>query len=219
MIKVIYNKVCGRCVQSEPLTSGMVGQPIHFEYSHDFDGLAVTAVFTDGKNTVDVVNPGNECIIPHEVLTTVGAIVKVGIYAVKGDELVIPTIYAHIGVVLKGADPSGDVSIDPTLPIWAQTQALIGNLSQIETETKDNLVAAINEVKQTTDTKQDKLIAGENITIAADGKTISATGGGGGASMTDDDIIDALYETGIINPVTDSGGKILLASDNNILTL
>ena len=217
MIKVIYNKVCGRCVQSEPLTSGMVGQPIHFEYSHDFDGLAVTAVFTDGKNTVDVVNPGNECIIPHEVLTTVGAVVKVGIYAVRGDELVIPTIYAHIGVVLKGADPSGDVSIDPTLPVWAQTQALIGNLSQIETETKDSLVAAINEVKQTADTKQDKLIAGDNITIAADGKTISATGGG--ASLTDDDIIDALYETGFINPVTDSGGKILLASDNNILTL
>ena len=51
-----------------------------------------------------------------------------------------------------------------------------------------------------------------------DGKAISATGGGG-ASLTDDDIIDALYETGIINPVTDSGGKILLASDNNILNL
>ena len=202
----------------EPLTSGMVGQPIHFEYSHDFDGLMITAVFTDGKNTVNVVNPGNECVIPHEVLTTVGAMVKVGVYAVRGNELVIPTIYAHIGVVLKGADPSGDVSIDPTLPIWAQTQALIGNLSQIETEAKDNLVEAINEVKQTTDSKQDKLIAGENITIAADGKTISATGGGG-ASLTDDDIIDALYETGIINPVTDSGGKILLASDNNILTL
>lgn len=218
MIKVIYNKTCGRCVQSEPLTSGMVGQPIHFEYSHDFDGLAVTAVFTDGKNTVDVVNPGNECIIPHEVLTTVGAMVKVGVYAVKGDKLVIPTIYAHIGVVLKGADPSGDVSIDPTLPVWAQTQAMIGNLNSLETEAKDSLVAAINKVKQTADTKQDKLIAGENITIAEDGKTISATGGGG-ASMTDDEIIDALYETGIINPVADSGGKILLASDNNILTL
>ena len=51
-----------------------------------------------------------------------------------------------------------------------------------------------------------------------DGKAISATGGGG-ASLTDDDIIDALYETGFINPVTDSGGKILLADDNNILTL
>lgn len=30
--------------------------------------------------------------------------------------------------------------------------------------------------------KQDKIIAGDNITIAADGKTISATGGGGGVS-------------------------------------
>ena len=314
MIKVIYNKVCGRCVQSEPLTSGMVGQPIHFEYSHDFDGLAVTAVFTDGKNTVDVVNPGTECVIPHEVLTTVGAIVKVGIYAVKGDKLVIPTIYAHIGVVLKGADPSGDVSIDPTLPIWAQTQALIGNLSQIETETKDSLVAAINEVKQTADRKanaadlatvatsgsysdltdkptipsvptatiaantaarhthdnktlldsitealktawntasewvstnganvlshlsdsvrhitanersawngkQDKLIAGNNITIAADGKTISATGGSGGASLTDDDILECLIGTDMLSAVKDADGAILTDENSKILLM
>ena len=217
MIKVRYSKVNGRCMLREPLTSGMVGQPIHFEYSHDFDGLAITAVFTDGKNTVNVVNPGNECVIPHEVLTTVGAIVKVGIYAVRGDELVIPTIYAHIGVVLKGADPSGDVSSDPTLPVWAQMQGIIGDLNALDTQAKENLVLAINEVKQATDTKQDKLIAGDNITIAADGKTISATGGG--SSLTNDDVINALYETGIINPVAASSGAILLAADNNILTL
>lgn len=36
---------------------------------------------------------------------------------------------------------------------------------------------------------------------------------------TDDDIINVLYETGIINPVADNGGKILLAADSNILTL
>lgn len=157
MIKVIYNKACGRCVQSEPLTSGMVGQTIHFEYSHDFDGLAATAVFTDGKNTVNVVNPGNECIIPHEVLTTVGAMVKVGIYAVRGDELVIPTVYATIGFVLKGADPNGGISEDPTLPVWAQTQAMIGNLNALKTQAKDNLVLAVNEVKNTTDGKQDTI--------------------------------------------------------------
>ena len=106
MIKVRYSKVNGRCMLREPLTSGMVGQTIHFEYSHDFDGLMITAVFTDGKNTVNVVNPGSECIIPHEVLTTVGATVKVGIYATRGEELVIPTVYATIGVVLRGANPN-----------------------------------------------------------------------------------------------------------------
>ena len=148
MIKVIYNKTCGRCVQSEPLTSGMVGQTVEFEYSADFDGLTLTAVFTNGKTTVDVLNPGNQCVIPHEVLDTVGALVKVGIYAVKGDELVIPTIYAHIGVVLNGADPSGDVSIDPTLPVWAQIQGIIGDLTDLNTEAKNNLVAAINEAAQ-----------------------------------------------------------------------
>lgn len=148
MIKVIYNKVCGRCVQSEPLTSGMVGQPIHFEYSHDFDGLTLTAVFTNGKTTVDVLNPGNQCMIPHEVLDTVGTLVKVGVYAVRGNEFVIPTVYATIGVVQKGADPSGDVSADPALPVWAQIEALMGNLNDLNTEAKNNLVAAINEAAQ-----------------------------------------------------------------------
>ena len=149
MIKVIYNKTCGRCVQSEPLTSGMVGQTIEFEYSADFDGLTLTAVFTNSKTTVDVLNPGNQCVIPHEVLDTVGTLVKVGIYAVRGNELIIPTVYANIGTVLKGADPSGDVSADPTLPVWAQTQAMIGNLNDLDTEAKNNLVAAINEAAQT----------------------------------------------------------------------
>ena len=135
---------------------------------------------------------------------------------------------------------------------------MIGNLNALDTQAKDNLVAAVNEVKNTADgkqdiisdletirtgaakgatalqsvpntyrtaaaqdiidnSKQDKLIAGDNITIAADGKTISATGGG--SSLTNDDVINALYETGFINPATDSSGKILLVTDNNILTL
>ena len=38
-------------------------------------------------------------------------------------------------------------------------------------------------------------------------------------SYTDDDIINVLYETGIINPVTNNIGKIFLAADSNILTL
>ena len=132
---------------------------------------------------------------------------------------------------------------DPQNSAYLQLIGSVGDLGDLKTSSKSNLVDAINslvdggfaieldttlsEAGKAADAKavgdamagkQDKLIAGENITIAADGKTISATGGGG-ASLTDDDIINALYETGIINPVTDSGGRILLADDNNILTL
>lgn len=238
MIKVIYNKTCGRCVQSEPLTSGMVGQPIELEYSSDFDGLTLTAVFTNGKTTVDVLNPGNQCVIPHEVLDTVGTLVKVGIYAVRGNELVIPTVYANIGIVLNGADPSGDVSADPTLPVWAQIQGIIGDPNDLTTEAKNNLVAAINEAAQTgggggssiaLDTtltqsgkaadakavgdalagKQDKLIAGENITIAADGKTISATGGGSDFETVESQLVDIPSK---LSQFTNDAGYLTLAT-------
>ena len=193
MIKVRYGKVNGRCMLREPLTSGMVGQPIHFEYSHDFDGLAITAVFTDGKNTVNVANPGSECIIPLEVLTTVGATVQVGIYAVRGDELVIPTVYATIGVVLRGANPNEGSSGSPTIPMWSQIQEIIGDLNDLETEAKNNLVAAINEAAQ--------------------------TGSGGDASMTDDDILECLIGTDMLSAVKDADGAILTDENSKILLM
>ena len=193
MIKVRYSKINGRCMLREPLTSGMVGQPIHFEYSHDFDGLTLTAVFTDGKNTVNVVNPGSQCVIPHEVLTTVGATVKVGIYAVRGDELVIPTVYATIGVVLRGANPNEGSSGSPTIPTWQQIQEIIGNLDDLETEAKNNLVAAINEAAQ--------------------------TGSGGDASMTDDDILECLIDTDMLSAVKDADGKIFTDENGKIILM
>lgn len=193
MIKVRYSKVNGRCMLREPLTSGMVGQSIHFEYSHDFDGLMLTAVFTDGKNTVNVVNPGNECIIPHEVLTTVGATVKVGIYATRGDELVIPTVYATIGIVLKGANPNEGSSGSPTIPMWSQIQEIIGDLNDLETEAKNNLVAAINETAK--------------------------TGSSGDAPMTDDDILECLIDTDMLSAVSDSDGAILTDETGKIILM
>ncbi len=149
MIKITANGVCARAQRLEPLTSGMVGAKVEFVLSPDFDGLTVTAVFTNGAVTKDVLNPGDECFIPPEVLETAGKTVKVGIYAVRGSELVIPTVYAPIGVVLPGADPSGDTSTSAALPVWAQIEAMIGSLDDLTTEAKNNLVAAINEAAQT----------------------------------------------------------------------
>lgn len=149
MIKITANGVCARAQRLEPLTSGMVGAKVAFALSPDFDGLTVTAVFTNGAVTKDVLNPGAECFIPPEVLEAAGKTVKVGIYAVSGSELVIPTVYANIGEVLPGADPSGDTSTSAALPVWAQIEAMIGSLDDLTTEAKNNLVAAINEAAQT----------------------------------------------------------------------
>ena len=66
----------------------------------------------------------------------------------------------------------------------------VGSTPLLTTADKSNLVAAVNEVKQTADAKQDKLIAGENITIAADGKTISATGGGSDFETVESQLVD-----------------------------
>ena len=217
--RIKINNNSAEIVEQEFYTSGMVGAKIAFQFSEEWNGLTKTAVFRTDHLQKDVLNVTNVCTIPHECLEKAGERLVVGVYGTNGNDIVIPTIYVSLGRIKQGADPSGDVSADPSLPVWAQIQEIIGNLNDLDTEAKNNLVEAINEVKHTVDSKQDKLIAGDNITIAADGKTISATGGGGGASLTNDDIIDALYETGIINPVTDSGGKILLAADNNILTL
>ena len=53
-----------------------------------------------------------------------------------------------LGKVQSAVEPSGDPSADPTLPVWAQLQEQIGDLDDLKTYNKDNLVAAINEARQ-----------------------------------------------------------------------
>ena len=48
-------------------------------------------------------------------------------------------------VELVGA--RGDASADPSLPIWAQLQNQIGDLDDLQTYNKGNLVDAINEAR------------------------------------------------------------------------
>ena len=83
-----------------------------------------------------------------------------------------------------------DVQSRVTFDIYDALSKKVGNLLNLTTTDKTSLVAAVNEVKQTADDKQDKLIAGENITIAADGKTISATGGGSDFETVESQLVD-----------------------------
>ena len=118
-------KAALRCLESEILTSGMQrAVTCRFGFSSDWDGLGTTAVFAVGSTSIDaLVTDNNEAVIPWELLTeeNVGKILKVGVYGINGEgDLAIPTIYCETARIMKGADPSGESSAEPTPTICEQ---------------------------------------------------------------------------------------------------
>lgn len=146
MIKINVSRTCAETTQRERLTSGMQGVEVSFFFSADWDGLVKTAVFEGSGQSVDVLLTGASCEMPPEVLKKYGGMLRVGVYGVSANgTTVIPTVYADLGIIRRGADPQKDPTTNSSLPVWAQLQAQIGDLANLTTEAKTNLVAAINE--------------------------------------------------------------------------
>ena len=148
-MKIAEVRVSGcRCetVRLEPIPRGIVGAVVAVEYTDPaWDSLRKTVVFR-GAATKDVLDTGNEIVIPAEVVSKAGGSLYMGVYGVDAENHVaIPTIWTELGVIQGAATPSGDASTAPSLPVWAQIQAMVGDLGTLDTEAKSNLVAAINE--------------------------------------------------------------------------
>ena len=110
------------CLSDDKLTSGSVGIPVQFRFSEDWDGLSKVAVFRSGTVKVDVALTESACTVPPEVLAEPGEDLTIGVYGTDGTgNVVIPTVYAFAGGVVRGTAPSG---IEPT----PQTQPLIDQL-------------------------------------------------------------------------------------------
>lgn len=139
--------VRARAIVYRPIPVGMIGGTVRFVFNdHLWDGLNKTVVFQAGDVTKDVLNPGELVVIPPEITMQVRRNVLVGVYGTDAQQnLVIPTLWATIGRVQDATSPSGDSSTDDSLPVWAQLQGMIGNLEDLDTTEKNNLVAAINE--------------------------------------------------------------------------
>lgn len=152
MITIHCSRACAHLASPpELLTAGMSkAVTVQFVFSPDWDGLTKTAVFSNGKTTVDVLAAnwdGDTVPIPHEVLAVPGRHARVGVYGADESGVVLPTVWVSLGKVQPGADPSGDASADPSLPVWAQLQKQIGDLDDLQTYNKGNLVDAINEAR------------------------------------------------------------------------
>lgn len=152
MITIHCSRACAHLASPpELLTAGMAkAVTVQFVFSPEWDGLTKTAVFSNGKTTVDVLAAnwdGDTVLVPHEVLTVPGRHARVGVYGADESGVVLPTVWVSLGKVQPGADPSGDETADPSLPVWAQLQKQIGDLDDLQTYNKGNLVDAINEAR------------------------------------------------------------------------
>ena len=150
MIKIVVRRQSAWCVKSpdEHITTGLTGKMISFDFGPDWDGYVKTAIFEGSGESIPRLLTGDRTTIPAGCLTKIGSILRVGVYGTDG-KVQTPTIYTVIDQIDEGADAYPTAEEDPALPIWAQLQAMIGDLGNLTTEAKENLVAAINEAAKT----------------------------------------------------------------------
>lgn len=124
-MKLIVNNSCCQILHREKLPRKTVGKTIEVEFSTDWEGLAITAVFEAGDVKKDVVYIGEPIIIPHEVLVTEGLSVMLGFHGALPDGTIVKrTVPEWLNNVSASLDPSGETSSEPT-PDWAaQVQAI-----------------------------------------------------------------------------------------------
>ena len=178
MITIHCSRACAH-LESPPelLTAGMSkAVTVQFVFSPEWDGLTKTAVFSNGKTTVDVLAAnwdGDTVPVPHEVLAVPGRHARVGVYGADESGVVLPTVWVSLGKVQPGADPSGDASADPSLPVWAQLQNQIGDLDDLQTYNKGNLVDAINEARSSGGSGGGGYTIGDGLKLDAATNTLS----------------------------------------------
>lgn len=105
----------------------MVGAEVEFLFSDEWAPLIKTAVFIAGSQKRVVLEAAwrdNICIIPHECLAESDVHLLVGVYGTNiGGSLVIPTVYADLGMIWTGADADGETGAEASPELWAQLQA------------------------------------------------------------------------------------------------
>lgn len=111
------------------IPKGIIGATIEVTFCNDWADLSKTAVF-EGVVTKDVIITEESVRIPVECVDEAGAQLRVGFYGVKDGELAVPTIWLDLGQVQEAADPSGDTTSDPTLPLWAQIQNMVERMKR-----------------------------------------------------------------------------------------
>lgn len=134
------------------ITAGTVGLPVEFSFDSHWEGLDKTAIFQAGHMCKIVERLEEKVVVPWEVLDQHGPWLSIGAYGTNKDgSVAIPTIWANVCAISVSAQPEGDPTTDPTLPMYKQLMNQIGNPADLKTNAKDSFVAAANEIFDKTD--------------------------------------------------------------------
>ena len=127
---------------------------VYAEFALDeaWDGMTVYALFENDRRwgePVKVLLSGDTIEVPPEVLVT--GRLRVGLVGLSDGGAVRLTTKRMSGAipVYQCGGTGGEDAEEVTPELWEQVLAIIGSLDELETETKKNIVAAINEVFQT----------------------------------------------------------------------
>lgn len=134
---------------------GTVGDVLaQFEVDSEWDGLAIMAVFAN-TSLMDMEQPqpvlwrGDPIPVPAVALAVEGRL-TVGLvgYADDGSRR-LTTEAMRQGIPVRPSAGTGGTVVDPDPSLWEQTLSAIGDMSNLDTEDKSSLVAAINEAAKT----------------------------------------------------------------------
>ena len=147
MFRISVRKSVLDILQREIITSGSVNiYTASFTFDSAWEGLERIAVFQIGTDAVSIcLGEENCCTIPWEVLQEPNYILRVGVYGTRGGEVVLPTIWGELGRIREGVHLGGSAQ-PPTPGLIDQILAKIGNLEELDTSSKESLVAAVNEL-------------------------------------------------------------------------
>ena len=124
--------------EKEIITAGRVGLQCSIRFSPDWDGLVKTAVF-DGAESRDVIVTGERVTIPAECLAAAGDCLKAGFYGKSTDgAVVIPTVWASLGMIEHSVYPSGREGAAPTPDVVAQIQQAAANAEKLARSVRED---------------------------------------------------------------------------------
>ena len=115
--KVAISNNVAQVLYKRCITAGMIGATVAVIFDETWDGMAKTFVWRgNGIVKDDALATGT---VPAEVISQPVDRLYLGVYGTR-DGTATPTVWADLGQIRPSAQPSGDETTDPSLPVWAQ---------------------------------------------------------------------------------------------------